>query len=351
MFEFLPSCLSSLGQVPSLLIVPDNSDPWLTQSKQDDLSSTDLQVSTCLIQNVAPLDSQIGEWPKKIVPAVLEEAVFGGPWAHSYALIDAARHENLLTRLEERELPGSCLFEGAAAERVAEVSPWLLEISDDDRLTRNLFTAPIGTDHIWDATRCLFLRSNQPIIEVRRNLRKMTQIRDERGRWLFFRFWDPLFARYLLCYGSNAFRLRLLRTGPVMMRGSDDSDFQIWSLPAGTDQIPRSPFQLEPEDLRALKLARLDDFVCRILTWLRSSYGGLPNGMDERRFALELTMHARERIGLRTERQISDYIAASWLLRMPAERRLDMRPVSHEIPQATLERVHDMAHQIFKGTS
>ena len=333
-----------------MLIVPDNFDPWVIQPKQDDTPSADFRVSTQLIQNVEPLNNQIGIWPKKTVPAALEEAVLGGPWTYSYALVDAASHQSLVSRLDGRALLSSCLFEGAAAEQVAETAPWLVEIGQDDRLTRNLFTAVSG-GAMPDAARCLFMRSDQPLRDVRRNLRKMTQVRDERERWLFFRFWDPLFARYLLSYGSNAFRLRMLRTGPVVTPGSDEGDFQIWSLPAeAADLIPRSPFRLEPEDLRALKLARLDDFVSRILAWLRSSYGGLPDGIEERRFALELTLHARERIGLRTERQISDYIAASWLLRMPVERRLDLRPISHEIPQATMERVHDMAYQIFKGT-
>lgn len=332
---------------------PVVTDPWaLPASAAAGVHDAEYSL-TPLIRIVQPLDQQLGVWPKKAVPDGLRQDVFGKPWAHSYALVDAARVENFALWIGEHTLRAQCLFDGQMAEVASSSSPWLIEIAEDDRLIRSLFTAGNRGSGLWDARCSLILRSDQPLERVRANLRKITQVYDDESRkQVFLRFWDPLYARYLLSHGSTEMRLRLLHTGPMMMRGAEADEFLIWGL---TDQLrglqPKSPFRLHEQDRRALKMARLDDFVSRVLGWLRSSYGNLPPRISERRFVLELAMHAHNTLGLKTERTVSDYIAASWLLRAPAERRLDMRPLRHEIPQATLARIHDTAYDIFNASS
>ena len=327
-------------------------DPWTLPADPAARAVSDPVLT--VLRDVVPLDGQFGTWPKKSVPDPLRDAVLGEPWRHGYALVDAALIPDLMERLEDRVLPAACLFDGQAAQRAAASAPWLIELGADDRLTRQLFTRAEDSQALWDSGAFLLLRSDLPLAAVRANLRRMTQISDPSNpdKLLFFRFWDPLYARYLLTYGSLAMRHRLLRTGPLMLRGGAEGEFQIWSLPAPPpDDAPRQAFRLHPEDHHALKLARLDDFVARVLLWLRDAYGPLPPGTDEHRFVLEITLHARDRLGLKTERCISDYAAASWLLRMPAERRLDPSPLRHEIPQATMARLHDTAHDIFMAGS
>ncbi len=250
-------------------------------------------------------------------------------------------------------LPGVCLFDGDAARAASGSAPWLVELGVDDHLTRSLFTTGKSRTALWDAGCSIILRSNLSLHDLRAGFRKITQFYDDQlAKWVFLRFWDPRFARYLLAYGSTEIRLRMLGVGPMMMQGAEVNEVQIWTLPdAFRDIRTQCPFRLRAQDHHALKLVRLDDFVTRVLTWLRSTYGGLPVGIDERRFILELTMHARDVLKLKTERTVSDYIAASWLLRMPAERHLDMSPRRHEIPQATLARIHDMAYEIFEANS
>lgn len=252
-------------------------------------------------------------------------------------------------RLSDHPLPAACLFDGDMAETAASSAPWLIEIADGDRLTRRLFTAGDSDNAFWDRRCFVVIRSDQPLQTVRSGLRKITQFHDEAtGKWTFLRFWDPLYARYLLAHGSAEMQARLLQAGPMMMRGARSDEFLIWSPTQSTRDIRlRSPFRPWERDYHALKLARLDDFVARVMGWLRPAYGELPRQIDEHRFVLELTLHAREVLGLKTERVVSDYLAASWLLRMPAERRLDLRPLRHEIPQATMARIHDMAYDIF----
>ncbi|RJK99487.1 hypothetical protein C9E82_23505 [Paracoccus siganidrum] len=105
----------------------------------------------------------------------------------------------------------------------------------------------------------MFIRSDMSLDDVRHQLRKLTQVPDKGGRWVFLRFWNPLFARSLLTYGSPYTRMRLLAAGPMMMRGADPDSFLIWSLPEEAHgRKPPSPFVLQPEDHHALRLATMD---------------------------------------------------------------------------------------------
>lgn len=333
----------------NLSFAPFTTDPWaLPQSPAGTAPDAEFDL-TPQTRIVLPLDQQLGVWPKKPAPDAIRSDIFGPPWAFSYAVVDAAHIEGLDQQLGARNLDAQPLFDGELAESAAS-APWLVALSEDDRFTRILFTAGHVRTALWDAGCGLFLRSNLPFARVRANLRKITQFYDEDSdKQVFLRFWDPLYARYLLAHGSDEMRLRLLQSGPMMMRGAEADEFLIWSLPDHTQpRRPKIPFRLHAQDRHALAIAQLDDFVNRALQWLRSSYGNLPDQVPDRRFVLELTLHARDTLGLETERSVSDYIAASWLLRMPAERHLDLHPLRHELPEATMARIHDNAYDVFK---
>lgn len=313
-------------------------DPWQTSA----LAA--LQSVTTVFRDVAPLPSQIGVGGKRTVPDALDGAIFGGPWASSLVVVDAALFADPRVDLDRHGRPHACLFDGG---RMSDVAPWLVMIERGDRFVRNLFTSRSKNGE-YDARRCLFLRSDLPMAEVRASLRKLTKVRDESGRWLFLRFWDPLFAEYLLRHGSDGIQYRLLSAGPVIFAGAEPGAYQMWSQ-VGDVQRPSGALRLEARDFHALALARMDAFCRRLLAWLKASYGRLPEGLDPWRFVQELSFLAQNRHGLGTEREISDYVAASWLLRAPVERFFDMRPVGHEIPQATMARLHDMAYAAYGG--
>lgn len=328
----------------------DNDDPWLLRFSLEEKSPANSAPVMTLFEGVAPLDAQFGQWPRKSIPDVLHEHVLGADGLQGYALVDAALLPDLEVRLARSGLPGSCLFDGAASGQLGAVAPWLVSLGEDDELTRSLFTRGRPNQSLWDAGAAVFIRSDMSLDDVRHQLRKLTQVPDKDGHWVFLRFWNPLFARYLLTYGSPYTRMRLLAAGPMMMRGADPDSFLIWSLPEEAHgRKPPSPFVLQPEDHHALRLATMDAFAGRVFDWLNSAYGSLPGSLDAQRFVLELCHHARARLGLRSEREVSDYIAASWLLREPAERRQDCRPLAHEIPQATWARIHDTAFEIARN--
>ena len=320
-------------------------DPWLLPVSDDPQPRSAPQKTT--LEGVQPLVRQIGAWPRPTVPDALHPWLFGDPAQRSFALLDAARIRFLPERLRQSGLPHACLFDGTTAEDLADTAPWLVELAEGNDFTRSLFTRGDAHRDLWDAEAGVFLRSPLPLHEVRAHLRKLTRLCDEQGEWFYLRFCDPLYARHLLTHGSEEMRARLLRSGPMMMRGPEEGQMLIWTPPAQPDDLaPRRALLLRVQDMQALKLARLESFTTRMITWLTEAYGPLPDQIDTPHFVGQLVLHGQDRLGLTNERQVADYVAASWLLRTPAERVLDFTPIGHEIPQATLERIHDEAYEI-----
>lgn len=323
-------------------------DPWMLPFQSRDGVAEPPRARMVKLDGVTPLDRQFGVWPKKSLPEQLYETVLGNG-TEGFALLDAALIPDLDDRLAKSRLPNACLFDGAAAGKLGPVAPWLVQLADGDDLTRSLFTRGLSHHSLWDSGAAVFVRSSLPFDKVRRNFRKLTQVQADDSTWLFLRFWNPLFARYLLEFGSPEIGLRLLANGAMMMRGADPDSFWVWHLDSTaheTDHGRIPPVRLQKQDLHALQLAKMDEFATRVRDWLTQAYGPLPANIDTSRFVLELAEHAKTRLGLRSERVVSDYIAASWLLREPAERRLDFAPLAHEIPQATLSRIHATAFRL-----
>ncbi len=111
-----------------------------------------------------------------------------------YGILDCAVDLSLYDHVDA--LPSgrsACLFEGPLAPKVAAASPYLVELSAADPLSKLWRTQGWGKN--WG----LLLSSDEPLMTVRRRLRHFTQVRlpDNSGPVLF-RFWDPrVFRRYM----------------------------------------------------------------------------------------------------------------------------------------------------------
>ncbi|KIC36985.1 DUF4123 domain-containing protein [Leisingera sp. ANG-M7] len=180
------------------------------------------------IPGVDPLDAQFGAWPLKTVPGALLEPLFGQPEAgpagatdnggaeepallKTYALIDAAKLHGGFDEIQDCGLPFRCLFQGEAAEELKDAAPYLIQLESDARFTRALFThipnapARLSTLHLWHRNPGIFIRSSADFVAVWKHFRKFTRIRDENGKWFFFRFWEAMaLLGYLQSNASDA---------------------------------------------------------------------------------------------------------------------------------------------------
>lgn len=163
-----------------------------------------------------PLDEQIGTLPRKSVPPalgpILWPAAEGDENTSVFAIVDAARIDNLPDLLERSGLAHRCLFKGKAEADWGHVAPWIVRLEPGNEFTRFLFTRGRFAWHLWDLECGIFLRSDKTLARLWQHCRKFTRIRDSAGKWYFFRFWDPGTLLALARSGNSDLIRGLLRS-------------------------------------------------------------------------------------------------------------------------------------------
>ena len=130
----------------------------------------------------APLQQVLDAlWPPALSPRM---AVF--------AIVDGAQSERIYAAVRGTFLPKDCLYSGDLPWQLQMTAPYLVQLEREDRFTEFLIRA--GWGNHW----ATFLRSDSGIRQVRRHLRDFLRVRDEAGRRLIFRYYDPRILRVYL---------------------------------------------------------------------------------------------------------------------------------------------------------
>lgn len=103
-----------------------------------------------------------------------------------YAVLDGARDPRIHKLVNASELAWHCLYAGRLPAALLEVAPYLVQVQPDTAFLRTLLVA--GWGRAWG----IWLISAAPLDELRRHLRRFLQVKDERGRLLLFRYYDPI---------------------------------------------------------------------------------------------------------------------------------------------------------------
>ncbi len=109
-----------------------------------------------------------------------------------FALLDAARDPRVLELLRASEAEYQSLYEGEKGRELDDYAPYLVNLPLQSKALETL--AREGWGESWG----LFLTSDRPFAKVRRYLRQFLLVKDERGRELYFRFYDPRVMRVYL---------------------------------------------------------------------------------------------------------------------------------------------------------
>ncbi|MBX7169753.1 MAG: DUF4123 domain-containing protein [Pyrinomonadaceae bacterium] len=104
----------------------------------------------------------------------------------SYAVLDGASVEDLPFRVYEKRARAVCLYRGEIAPDIAEVAPYLIELSPSDAFTDWLLDQEMEGKHFG-----IFTRSRHSLTEVRKHFRKFLTVYDDHGNPMLFRFYDP----------------------------------------------------------------------------------------------------------------------------------------------------------------
>ncbi|MDO5643801.1 MAG: DUF4123 domain-containing protein, partial [Paracoccus sp. (in: a-proteobacteria)] len=202
----------------------DCNDPWtlragMSGEAHSEPAAPALRIE--IIEGVAPLDAQLGVFPKRTVPDALYDALFGQPdpspaeveaaggnasavpFMQTFAILDAAKIMDLPELLEDSGLAHRCLFKGDAFDELKDVAPWIVRLEKGNNFTRNLFTRSDACWHLWDSQPGIYVRSRATLDDIWRHFRKFTRIRDTSGGWLYFRFWESPVSTTFLSMGNS----------------------------------------------------------------------------------------------------------------------------------------------------
>jgi hypothetical protein len=109
-----------------------------------------------------------------------------------YALLDAARDPRVYTLVSGSGLPFACLYDGALPQELAEVAPYLVRLRRERPFTARLMSE--GWGESWGC----FVSAALELPELRKHLRRFLRVKQEDGKTLVFRYYDPRVLRAYL---------------------------------------------------------------------------------------------------------------------------------------------------------
>ncbi|MBV6432759.1 MAG: hypothetical protein IANPNBLG_02903 [Bryobacteraceae bacterium] len=109
-----------------------------------------------------------------------------------YVLLDGSRDGKVVDLISGGEQENLSLFEGKAGVDLQFFAPYLVSVPPGSRLLEEI------TREGWGNSWGYFLTSHAPLYDVRQHLRQFLFVKDEDGKELYFRFYDPRILRLYL---------------------------------------------------------------------------------------------------------------------------------------------------------
>jgi len=112
-----------------------------------------------------------------------------------YAVVDAARHADIVPMLANSGEMCQSLFEGPKGAELTEVAPYLVQLTETNPLLQSLVYSG------WGQSWAIYLRSAKPFADIRNQLRRSLMVKAEGAppdQRLYFRFYDPRVLRVWL---------------------------------------------------------------------------------------------------------------------------------------------------------
>lgn len=154
----------------------------------------------------------------------------------SYALLDAACSQGLMRWIDGCSLPIQSLYSGTSAVTLREQAPYLVEL---DMGQQYIPAVASLLEHGWGQHLMLLIKSQEPFENLRIQLKKKLVVRNEQGRRLYFRFYDPRVARSFLATSAHE-GLELYFQGDITAYIIESVDAQAITISRSSRMLGRS---------------------------------------------------------------------------------------------------------------
>ena len=151
-----------------------------------------------------------------------------------FGIFDGARDERIAPKLGT--VPSyecQCLFAGRLTPRLQMAAPYLVRLYPDRPVTRWLI------EEGWGSAWGVFCATDIDIDGLRLHFKKLLWVKDESGRKLYFRFYDPRVLRSFLPICTRDQREQIF--GPIAMFRLEDDDGQLLTETAAPTRRPAKP--------------------------------------------------------------------------------------------------------------
>jgi len=109
-----------------------------------------------------------------------------------FAILDGARDDRISYEVDSTFCEHDCLYTGTLPLALQRAAPYLVQLDRDDRLSRWII------ENGWGNSWGVFARCDAGLKNLRKHLRGLLRVKDERGSRLVFRFYDPRVLRVYL---------------------------------------------------------------------------------------------------------------------------------------------------------
>jgi hypothetical protein len=129
-----------------------------------------------------------------LLPQILE-ALWSKDLSRAYrvwAVLDGGRDKRVYSAVVGCYTDNCCLYGGDLPSDLKLAAPYLVSLDPEDSTTQYILKRAWGNN--WG----IFLRSTSSMEKLRRHLKKLLMVKDQKGRRLLFRYYDPRVLRVYL---------------------------------------------------------------------------------------------------------------------------------------------------------
>ncbi len=138
-----------------------------------------------------------------------------------HVLLDAARMGTEMNNAQKLNDNFRCLYKGESEKALANVAPYLFNLSDQKSFSAWLF------EQGWGKSWGVYVESAASPADVYRHFRKFLLVRTEAGKELYFRFYDPRVLKQFLPIFTPPQLVDFF--GPTQYFLLEDEDATFWS--------------------------------------------------------------------------------------------------------------------------
>ena len=232
-----------------------------------------------------------------------------------YAILDGARNEAIYPAVTGSRMLHSCLYRVPLPPVLAEAAPYIVQLIPNTPFTSWLLRE--GWGESWG----IFLSSTASLQRLRRHFRRFLMVKDDTGRTIYFRFYDPRVLRMYLPTCTKAEREYVFGPVECFHAEAEDaasmvdyarSDFGLTSA-SSRPEAARAMLVIRDAQMEALRAAVGKALEQRIIAELKSSDSTILERYTEKQLGTLVEAGVKEsaRYGYLSETDVHRFVACS----------------------------------------